>query len=176
MADPFEIKSTESGVVRVFSTDLEPEGNAAITPQNLHKVMGKNIELDPSKVEVFPSQMIEPIGLTTYLSEGYGIPEKDLAGTAAALDALTGLVILIPSSAFRGKAATLEPANGIRFVGAFREPASDAPRPMTETPSAKGSLSPKGKKPDPFVRHGRGWMVALAALLVAAALVLFAVF
>lgn len=176
MTDPYEVTAGEFGVVRVFTTDLEPQGNAAITAQNVQKLLGKDIEIDPAKVEVFPTQMIEPIGLTTYLNEGYGIPEDDLLGTAAALDAHAGLIILISSSAFRGKAVTLEPTPGVRFVGAFRESAMEPPRPMAETASARGHLSPKVVKPDPFVRQGRGWMLALAALLAAAALVLYAVF
>ncbi len=176
MTDPFEVKATEFGVVRIFSTDLEPQGNAAITAQNVQKLLGEGIDLDPSKVEVFPSQMIEPIGLSSYLSEGHGISEEDLAGTAAALDALAGLIILVRSSAFKGQAATLDPTPGIRFVGAFREPETEPPQSMTEVTSTKGVLSPKGSAPDTFVRHGRGWVLALCALLAAAGLVLYAVF
>lgn len=177
MFDPFEVSPTETGVVRIFTTDLEPQGNAAITSRNVHKLLGDGIDLDPSRVEVFPSKMIEAIGLSTYLNEGHGIPESDLEGTAAALDALSGLLILITSSAFRGQAATLDPTPGIRFVGAFREPAMAPPKPMAETASAEGTLSPSGTgSEDPFVRHGRGWVVALVALLAAAGLVLFAVF
>ncbi len=176
MTDPFEVKAMESGVVRIFSTDLEPQGNAAITAQNVQKLLGEGIDLDPSRVEVFPSKMIEPIGLAAYLSEGHGIPEGDLAGTAAALDALAGLIILIPSSAFKGQAVTLDPTPGIRFVGAFREPSMAAPKPMAGTASTEGVLSPKGSAPDTFMRQGRGWALALCALLAAAGLVLYAVF
>lgn len=175
--DPFSVSETEHGVVRVFTTDLEPRGDAAITPKNVQKLLGDEIELDPKGVEVFPSKMIESIGLTNYLIDGYGIPEGDLAGTAAALDAHAGLMILIRSSAFRGEATTLDPVAGIRFVGAFSEPASAPPKPMTEVESAEGSLGPTGGRPDdPSTRLGNGWMIALFALFMAAGLVLFAVF
>lgn len=177
MTDPFEVTASETGIVRVFTTDLELQGDAAITPNNVQKLLGEGIELDPSKVEVFPSKMIAPVGFTTYLSEGHGIPESDLAGTAAALDALSGLVIVISSEAFKGQAVTLDPAAGIRLVGAFREPGTPPPRTMSEVTAAKGVLSPgKASADDPFVHHRRGWVLALAALLGAAALVLFAVF
>lgn len=174
--DPFKVAEHERGVVRVFTTDLEPHGNAAITPKNVQKLLGNEIELDAGRVEVFPSKMIQPIGLTSYLSDGHGIPESDLEGTAAALDALAGLVIVIPSSAFGGKAAVLEPTFGVRFVGAFHEPSPEPPRQMAEK-EEEVVLSPKGGLPeDPFNRHGRGWVLALTALIAAAGLVLFAVF
>lgn len=176
MTDPFDVSSSEAGVVRVFSTDLEPQGNAAITAQNVQKLLGDSIDLDHTKVEVFPSQMIAPIGLSAYLSEGYGIPEGNLAGTAAALDALAGLIILIPSSAFKGQAVTLDPTPGIRFVGAFREPPSAPPTQMAHSPSTEGVLSPTGSPPRPTERQGQGWALALCALLAAAGLVLYAVF
>lgn len=176
-SDPFNVSASEQGVVRVFTTDLEPRGDAAIMPKNVQRLLGENIELDPSGVEVFPSKMIESIGLTNYLIEGYGIREEDLVGTAAALDAHAGLMILIRSSAFKGHALTLDPVHGIRFVGAFREPANAPPKPMAETPSSEGTLSPEGAKPDHTKkRTGNGWKIALFALFAAAGLVLFAVF
>jgi len=174
--DPYKVSSTEKGVVRLFTTDLMPEGDMAITSQNVHKLLGQDLELNAAKVEVFSPKMIEPIGMSTYLAEGHGIPEADLEGTAAALDAMNGLVFVIPTSAFKGKAVTLEPMAGIRFVGAFHEPRAAHPVTMAEPEAAQGTLAPKGKPHDPFMRHTRGWMLALAALLVAAALVLFAVF
>ncbi len=175
--DPYTVLPTETGVVRLFTTDLRPDGDAAITAQNVQKVLGEEIELDPSKVEVFPPKVIEPVGVSTYLSEGHGIPEADLEGTAAALDAMTGLVIVIPSSAFKGQEVTLDPRPGIRFVGAFHEPRAAHPKPMAHANAAEGQLSPKGGPVgDPFVRHRRGWVLALLALVAAAALVLYSVF
>ncbi len=174
--DPYKVSVTEKGVVRLFTTDLEPEGDMAITAQNVHKLLGQDIELNAAKVEVFSPKMIEPIGMSTYLNEGHGVPEADLEGTAAALDAMTGLVIVIPTSAFKGKAVTLEPMAGIQFVGAFHEPRAAHPVAMAEPEAAEGQLSPQGKPTDPFMQYQRGWVLALSALLIAAALVLFAVF
>ncbi len=177
MSDPYDVTTSETGVVRIFTTDLEPQGNAAITSKNVQKLLGSEIELEPSGVEVFPSKMIEPIGLTTYLTEGYGIPEDDLAGTSAALDAHSGLMILIRSSAFMGRAVTLDPVAGIRFIGAFREPATAPPGSMAHPASAEGPLEVKGSGEMPSGRPVRnGWIIALFALLAAAGLVLFAVF
>ena len=178
MRDPYTVSAQESGVVRVFTTDLEPEGDAAITAQNIHKVLGDGITLDRAKVEVFPSKVIEGLGLSAYLREGYGIPEGDLAGKAAALDALAGLIILVPSSAFGGREQVLDPRPGVRFIGAFSEPRGAPVVQMAPSASAEGRLSPKGSRgSDRDLRQRKGsWIIALGALIIAAALVLFAVF
>lgn len=175
--DPYMIKATERGAVRVFTTELEPEGDAAITPQNVHKLLGDGVTLISSKVEVFPSKVLAGLGLTNYLAEGYGIPAEDMAGKAAALDALKGLVIIIPSSAFGGNEQVLEPSPALRFIGTFREPESAPPKKMSETESAKGITSPQSRAETPSqgtVRYS--WLIAIGALIIAAALVLFAVF
>lgn len=178
MSDPHHIPAGEHGVVRVFTTDLEPEGDAAITAKNVHKVLGEGITLDAARVEVFPSKVIEGLGLSAYLREGYGVPEADLAGKAAALDAMSGLIILIPSSAFGGREQVLDPNPGLRFIGAFAEPRPAPPVQMAASASATGHISPRGTfVTDAGLRQRKGsWIIALGALIIAAALVLFAVF
>ena len=175
MTDPFDIPSSERGGVRVFTTDLDPEGSAAITPRNVHKLLGQDLELDASRIEVFPSKALEGMGLSAYLHEGYGVPMSDLKGTSAALDALTGLMILVASSAFQGKAATLEPKAGLRFVGVFFQPRPDPPVKMKPPEAAEGQLSPKGETPPPMSNKGSHRALVRLALLFAAALVLFLV-
>lgn len=175
--DPYTIKANERGTVRVFTTELEPEGDAAITPQNIYKLLGDGITLISSKVEVFPSKVLEGMGLTAYLNEGYGIPAEDMAGKAAALDALKGLVILVPSTAFGGIEQVLEPSPALRFIGAFHEPPSAPPKKMAETDGAKGLMSPQARAESNAQSQFRySWLVALGALVIAAALVLFVVF
>ncbi|MDJ0637409.1 MAG: hypothetical protein QNJ20_01140 [Paracoccaceae bacterium] len=175
MTDPFDIPSSERGGVRVFTTDLDPEGNAAITPKNVHKLLGEDLDLDANRIEVFPSKALDGMGLSAYLHEGYGVPMSDLKGTSAALDALTGLVILVASGAFKGKATTLEPNAGLRYVGVFFEPRPDPPVKMTSPDAAEGQLSPTGEAPPPMSRRGSHWALVLLAVLFAAALVLFLV-
>ncbi|MEO0918009.1 MAG: hypothetical protein AAFY31_13655 [Pseudomonadota bacterium] len=130
MTDPFQVLSSERGVVRVFTTDLDAEGNSAVTRENVHRLLGHDLDLDPSRIEVFPSTVLEAMGLSAYLEEGYGIPAEDLRGTSAALDALKGLVIIVASGAFKGRKASLEPNPGIRFIGVFSEPGMEPPVPM----------------------------------------------
>ena len=37
--DPYQVTATEQGVVRLFTTDLEPEGDMAITAQNVNQII-----------------------------------------------------------------------------------------------------------------------------------------
>ena len=178
MSDPLEVRSGERGVVRIFTTDLEPEGDAAITPANVEKLLGRNISLDRRKVEVFPARMIDAMGLPAYLREGYGIPNEAMAGKAAVLEALKGLVILVPSSAFHDREVRLSPNPGLRFIAAFEEEKAPPPVRMARSESAEGVVAPKGpsRAHREAERHFKWWMVALAALALSGALVLFFVF
>lgn len=178
MTDPLNVSASERGVVRVFTTDLDPKGDAAITPGNVEKLLGRNIELDPKKVEVFPARIIETLGLPMYLHEGYGIPTEDMAGKAAVLEALKGLVILIPSSAFLNREVRLSPNSALRFVGAFREEPAAPPVRMAHHETSEGMVRPAGPSPQyrEAERHFKWWIVALLALALSGALVLFTVF
>ena len=178
MTDPLVVRPNEIGIVRVFTTDLEPEGDAAITPANVAKLLGQKLDLDAKKIEVFPARIIEGLGLPEYLEEGYGIPAEAMAAKLAVLNALTGLIILIPSSACRGQSVTLEPNAALRFVGAFEEEKAAAPARMSRRKASEGLLTPIG--PPPHVRaarrHRRSWIMAVGAIIIALALVLYSFF
>ena len=171
--DPAHVKTTEFGKVRLFSTELDPEDASNITAQNVHRLLGEDLDLDSNKIEVTASKALESIGLRQYLHSGYGIAEEDLQGKAAALDALTGLIILIPTSAFKGKEQSLDPNPALRFIGVFDEEAAAPPAPTLKTASAEGVLSPAGSRARPVRSAGRSWIGALGALIIAAALVLY---
>jgi len=171
--DPNHVAATEFGKVRLFSTELDPAEASNITAQNVQRLLGTEIDLDASKVEVITSKSIEAIGLRQYLTSGYGIAEADLKGKAAALDALTGLIVLIPSSAFKGKEQTLDPNPALRFIGTFTEEAAAPPAPMTPRKSAEGDLTPGKGHARPIPNAGRSWIGAIGALIIAAAIVLF---
>jgi hypothetical protein len=172
--DPNQVSATEFGLVRLFSTELDPPDAAAITAQNVNRLLGDDISLDPAKVEVINSMVLEGLGLRNYLVRGYGVAAVDLEGKAAALDALNGLIILIPTSAFMGVDQTLDPNPAIRFIGVFREEAAQPPAPMPQSQAATGTLPPPNSNAhNPSIEQRRSWIGALGALLVAAALVLF---
>lgn len=175
MSDPYDVKPNERGVVRVFVNDPESQGDAAITAESAGELLGEGLDLDPKYVEVFPARTVDAMGLSTYLQEGYGIPPEDLKEGAAELDALKGRVILVASPAFQGKPATLSPDPGLRFLGAYREPGMAPPEPMPAPESATGRIAPQDSAPPPPTGRRPGTGLILAALLIAAALVLFLV-
>lgn len=178
MTDPYQITATEHGALRVFASDLDPEGSAAITSSNVQKLLGPDITLDPTKVEIFPAKVIASMGLAAYLTEGYGIAADDLNGKRAALDALTDLIVLVPTSAFGGTAQTLDPNPALKFIGIFHEPKATPPAQMAPHTSADGQATlPNGPANTAPLSHRKGsWIIALGALIIAATLVLFAVF
>lgn len=173
MTDPFQVLSSERGAVRVFTSDLDAEGSSAVTPANVHRLLGADLDLDPSRIEVFPSTVLEAMGLSTYLQEGYGIPPEDLRGVAAALDSMKGLVILVASSAFKGKSAELEPNASLRFVGVFQEPATEPPTPMAAPKAATGPFGDTKQQSPQATRRGSAWPIAFLLILCAAALAVF---
>ena len=175
--DPHQITEHEHGLIRLFTSAMEPEVDAAITAQNVHRLLGEEITLDPEKVEVFPSKVIVGLGLSKYLSEGHGVSQKELSGKSAALDALTGLIVIIPSSAFDPKPQMLNPNPALRFIGVFKEEKGEGARPMPKPDTAKGQIKPPETafNPAPRARY-YSWVIALGALIIAAALVLFATF
>ena len=174
-ADPNLVSETEHGLVRLFTTELDPPEASKITPANVQRLLGDGIQLDPSRVEVVPSKALEGLGLRRYLVDGYGIAEAELAGKAAALDALTGLIVLVPSSAFRKRPQVLDPNPAFRFIGVFREDAAEAPSVMAPRESAEGMLSPPARARRDAPGRRRSWVGALGALVIALALVIWLV-
>ncbi|MEM6387037.1 MAG: hypothetical protein AAF718_12465 [Pseudomonadota bacterium] len=173
--DPYQVLPSERGVVRIFTTELDAEGNAAVTKENVHLLLGEKLDLDDGRIEVFPSTVIEEMGLSAYLHEGYGIPKDDLKGVAAALDQLKGLVILVSSAAFKYQAATLNPKSAVRLVGVFREPRAMPPSPMPQFNSSEGVL--QTESPSTLGRRrGDLWPFALILIVAIVALVLLLVF
>ena len=175
--DPLVVGSHEFGTVRVLTTALDPEDASAITAQNVHRLLGDGVTLDADKVEVVPTRALEGLGLSAYLREGYGVADKDLDGRRAQLDAVSGLVVLIPASAFAGREQTLDPHPSMRFLGVFHEQAAAPTSQMSRPESAKGTVAAtSGKAPKPGDRRRKGsWIIALGALIIAATLILLVV-
>lgn len=176
--DPYRVEENEHGLVRLFTTDMEPEVDAAITPQNVHKLLGDEVSLNAEKAEIFPSKVIAGLGLSRYLVDGYGVADAELAGKTAALDALTGLIVLIPSSAFVARPQVLNPNPALRFIGIYREERGKPGGQPRKPETAKGQIvhpSAPVHDPAPRARH-HSWIIALGALIIAAALVLYLAF
>ncbi len=169
-SNPMTVRADEHGAVRVFATDREE----AITRDGMGHLIGADV--DTERVEVIDTKDIAALGLATYLAEGYGIRDEDLDDGAEALNAIDGCVALIPTSAFKEKEATLSPSPPLRFVGIYLEAEGARPRAMAETQSSRmlPELEP-APEPDPTPPVKRSYAIILVALLLSAALVLWAV-
>jgi hypothetical protein len=183
MTDLLQVPAGEQEVLRVFALDLPPEQarEMAERPANggvngggdpLAAALGVD-RLDRARVEIFPAGDLAGVGLSGYLAEGLGVAPGELEGARAALDAETGHLVIVPSQAFGGRAATLDPKPPLRPLGAFRleQPAppaapDPAPRDPAPVPPPDAGAAPR----TPPRRLPR--LLLLVALLVAAVVVL----
>ncbi|MEM9970566.1 MAG: hypothetical protein AAF762_05660 [Pseudomonadota bacterium] len=166
-ADPMQVAAEEYGLLRLFS--VEPDSK--IGPDDVPGLL--ETDLDPMRLEVAELTAIAAMGLPAYLAEGYGIAEPDLMPDTDRLAALKGQIVLIPSSAIGAKPDVLKPRAPLRFVGIYREASAAPPSQMTRrTP---GNSAPDAPVPSATSSPRRPWLIALAALSLAVALVLLAV-
>ena len=49
--DPHQITEHEHGLIRLFTSAMEPEVDAAITPQNVHRLLGDDITLGEGRLD-----------------------------------------------------------------------------------------------------------------------------
>ncbi|MFK7938125.1 MAG: hypothetical protein AB8B82_02005 [Roseovarius sp.] len=177
MSTPITITETERGVVRVFAIDLTDDALKAFVRRNgswaLQEALGADV-LTPDLVEVFDVADLTGLGLSGYLHEGQGIAPGDLDPLRAQLDAITGSVMVLPSSAFAGTAQTLSVRAPLRLVATFNEdkpPVAFEPLPDA---SAKGEVSPEGKpRPSDAAMSGRVATVALLLIFIFTALMIW---
>jgi len=141
-------------------------------PEGAEVLADLGAEADAAKVDIFPAVKIAPVGLDTFLVEGHGVDPEAVAAHKAALDAVSGIVVVIPAHAFEGRSARLEVAPPARHVATLREAgASPAMAPSLASEGAKGTLgggSAKAPKSDARISG----MVALVVLLFLAIFVI----
>ena len=168
MSQTISIPAGEQGVVRLFRVVVErnaiapwqtaDENNRWLVPNAL----GVNT-LDPKGVEIFDTRDLEGFGLSGYLIEGLGIATADIADMAAQLDAITGFVLVVRSTAFSGAATELRPQDPLRHIGTFFE--DRPPVKFDPLPSKAAQKQPPEnvrKRPSDAAVSGR---VATAVLL-----------
>ncbi len=185
MTETITIGPREYGLVRVFALDIDPAqiGPWQAPEPDEHRPWALRDALDakaldPSKVEVFSSDTLTGVGLSTYLVDGAGVAPHELTGDRARLDAVKGVLVVIPSSAFQGEEQTLTVAGPLRALGTYREEGSPVAFTPLPTGAAEGLVTgtPTGSPADP-ARSPRGSLIVLAALaLVALIAAGFAVF
>ena len=159
-----------------------PDGNdervkrAAITALNaVERETGDPANLDPAFVDVIKPGDLEGLGLSGYLEQGVGAARDTLRPDRARLDAIETPVVIVLSSAFRGKRVRMRPDPPLRWVGTWSETRSAPPKPPRQfhgvtdgevsgsTPSAPGRGSS---------RLLQGIVIAVALVILVAVLIL----
>ncbi|MRU15336.1 hypothetical protein FDP25_07840 [Roseovarius sp. A21] len=177
MSERFEIKAHEHGIVRLFTLDTDADGPAMSTepdwgadtddpPWPLRDALGVTY-LDSDFIELFDVADLEGVGLPQYMIDGLGVSEADVEEDRARLEAISGKILVVVSSAFGGFAGTLTPKSPLRWIGTYTEdraPVSFKPLPSEGAKGATGDKAP----PSDAAMSGR---VASIALLVLFALV-----
>ncbi|WP_179378601.1 hypothetical protein [Jannaschia marina] len=164
--------SVSDGPVRLahqtYLSQLSDEGDA--TP--LLEALGA--EIDPTYVEVFAVQDVEPMGLRTYLAQAHDIPDETLAADAARLDALSGDVLVLAPLAVEG-VAELKPVAELTHIGSYA-PAEADNTPVDLPPAVKdpGQAAPAAPATGVLSRGAIIAIVVVAILLAAALLLLWA--
>lgn len=170
-----KIPAGERGVIRLFSLDMPLEELEAFAEADaawgVKEALGA-AALDHDFVEVFDASDVAEIGLSNYLVQGAGIPEAEIAGDRARLDALKGPLLVVTSGAFRGQAQVLHPEAPLKWQGTWHEEMD--PVHFEALPDASAHRHPPHEGETPTSpRRGRGAVVAL--VVVALVFVLLAI-
>lgn len=174
MTEPLTIKPKEQGVIRLFALDLaEAQIATFVNPRTSHtggaEVWPLRIalglpELSAAGIEVIKVENLAGIGLMGYLNEGQGISLEALEPYRAAIEGLTGhVVILHPSAAPQG--GTIDPQPPLSHIATLAEAPPDTE--VGELTADLTSAPAKPKKSDARV----GGMVATYALIAMFAIV-----
>lgn len=136
-ATALTIRASENGVIRVFAMNMPAEqAQFQRDPQALEQILG-TADIDLDHVQIFPVSDLDQLGLTTYLTEGCGVPASTIATDQTKLLAVTGHVMLIFSRAFGGRAVTLTPAPPLALIARYTVPGTDWSGDRIDTQSAQ---------------------------------------
>lgn len=160
---------TVARAVWVFALD---EGDAIGVPDDLAAALGV-AGLDADFVEQFRADTLSEYGFSTYLTDANGMDADQVARDAAMLDALTGPVVLVFSTALP-PGAVPQPRPPLRLIGQYQETiALRLPEPLAAR-SAQGTLdSAPRKQPSEAAMMGRVAMVALLVIFALTAVVVW---
>lgn len=183
------IPATERGIVRVFAVNLPEAQVAAMLDDGLvdgDLPPGERRELpaaadllgwpalDTRHAELFAVKDLTGLGLPTYLTEGLGLEEDQLAPDHARLSALEGYVLIVLSRAFGGQDVTLHVPDALTLISTYKEkfaPVTFEPLPGTAGQAALAGR-PSIRAPDQSRRILRvAALTALILMLLAIALV-----
>ena len=184
MMSPLQVRPDEGKGLRLFqlhcdADDLKrlqailQQADAGLASGRLADLLGGH-PIDATRLEIFEVEDLDGFGLFNYLVKANGLPEAALDPDRAAIEALTGPVLVLYSGAYHDQHVTMSPAQDARLIGAWDE---DLP-PLEFTPlraqSAKGTLTPAANtSPAPQVQMPR-WLWILGSLVGLAIIALIA--
>ena len=177
-----EISAHEHGVVRVFSVngDIADKSKWLAEDESAKARVEAALGVGPlghDYVDVVDTDVLRPLGLSTYLTEGMGLPADVVEADRARLDALSGLVVIVTSGAFGGRDLLLQSGAELSLIGTYHEPSAALSFERITSDSAKGTMT---GTPEDTARTApnRGGMplIVILAIVIAVALVLLLVF
>lgn len=182
MSIQMHIKSSESGVVRVFHIDLPREAIERFTTQAgtgewpLQYALGAK-SLRNAFVEIVDLRDLGGMALSEYLRSAHDVSEADLGKTRQSLDGLKGYVLILTSQAFNQTAQDLAIATPLRWIGTFNEPKPANMGTAIQSDAAKRSSDKPMEPPRPQRKDGTtNLAVIIGALLVFAIAIIFTKF
>lgn len=170
------IKGSERDVTRLFALDLPPEAaeryvtEAGTGEWPLRAGLGAT-RLRAGFVDAVRITDLGEMPLSQYLIEAHGVAEAEIAPHRAQIDALRGMVVILPAQAFGGEAQVLQVASPLRWIGTFGEVAAARPAPALQSESAKESGG--RKPPSDAAMSGRVATIVLLVLFAFVALLVW---
>lgn len=149
--------------VRVFTARLAPDDLRRDKAALAETLLG-DPHLDPAFVEIFDLADLSGVGLSSYLTDGLGIPVTALANPAR-LDALEGPILILLSKALHGREVTLTLDPRLTLVGSFAEDRPQVHFEPLPTAAAQGHLTPS-LPPDRTPQRPTSALLLLGAALV----------
>lgn len=172
MTRSLSVSEAEQGVARLFRLDMAPEDishlqdpsqGAPSTGAAVAQLLGLDW-LDADFVEIFAVSDLDELGLAGYLIQGNGVSKQDIALDRSRLEAVTGHVLIVYSSAFQGKSAQLAPTRQLVFLGSYREDRPEIAFAALPSEAAKGVLTGAPDDAAPIRSPNLSLMLALLAL------------
>lgn len=161
-----EVRESEQGLVRLFAVDLPPEDAKRLfeAPDRIAVALGLP-DLDATHVDTVDMRDLAGLGLQSFLAEGHGIPDEDLAPHAPLLAQQSGALLVLRSSAILTRPTRLTPAAPLRWIATFGEERPPVPiAGKIESDAASGLGSAPAQ--DPQMTHTPWLLVTVLALAI----------
>ena len=171
MSTKMHVKSSESGVVRVFHIDLPRQAIERFTTQAgtgewpLQYALGAK-SLRSDFVEVVDIRDLGTMRLSQYLAQAHDIHGPDFDAMRPHLDALKGHVLIMASQAFDQTEQDLTISSPVRWIGTFNEPKAASATGRLRSPASTGTLS--GTRAPASQKIGSGVWVLFALFAIVA--------